>query len=265
MIFTEQKQVEEWRPIPGFDGLYEVSSQGRVRSLDRIDNMGRKWRGKIRNQKFIGRGYLALSLHKDGEASYHLVHRLVASAFIPNPDPENLTQVGHWDNNKNNNHVNNLYHTTPRENMHHDGNLDRLNQRIIVERSKTVYGINIQDPSDIISFYNAREAEEKGFTRGQIYICCNENKRRIKKTHKGYAWGYSIEAARLNLEQANNYIDPKSRPIVGVNIENPSNILRFNSIADAGRNGFCPTSVGYCCRGRTLSGVYKGYKWRYAS
>ena len=90
---------EIWRTIKGFEGLYEVSDQGRVRSL--------KF-GKERILKPLRNtcGYLQFCLYKNGEQKMYLVHRLVAQTFIPNP--RNLPEVNHKDEDKTNNSVSNI-------------------------------------------------------------------------------------------------------------------------------------------------------------
>ena len=98
--------IEEWRPIEGYEGLYEVSSYGRVRSLDKYVKSGygsyRLRKGKILSPGIRPDGYLVVSL----QYKMFRVHRLVAQAFILNPD--NLPQVNHKDENKANNRVDNL-------------------------------------------------------------------------------------------------------------------------------------------------------------
>lgn len=90
---------EEWRDIEGYEGLYQVSNLGNVKSL----NYGRS---KIRKPVHTKNGYIDMMLCKNGKCKHHLVHRLVAIAFIPNPD--NLPFINHKDENKHNNRANNL-------------------------------------------------------------------------------------------------------------------------------------------------------------
>lgn len=109
--------IEIWKPIKGFEGFYEVSNIGRVKSVDRfIDNNGtpQKIFGKIKTPQDNGHGYLWVQLYRNNKGTYKYVHRLVAEAFIPNPD--NKPQVNHLDYNKQNNCVNNLEWVTAKEN-----------------------------------------------------------------------------------------------------------------------------------------------------
>jgi len=104
---------EVWKDIEGYEGLYEVSNLGRVKSLSRIDSLGRKYKEKMLRQS-NSRGYLHTSLSKDNNSKSYQTHRLVALTFIPNP--ENKPQVNHMDENKTNNRVDNLNWMTSKEN-----------------------------------------------------------------------------------------------------------------------------------------------------
>ena len=97
---------EEWRDIKGAEGTYQISNQGRVRSVDRIDANGAKRNGIILSQKVARSGYKTVSLYFNQRWHHPSVHRLVAEAFIPNPN--NLPQVNHKDEDKTNNCVDNL-------------------------------------------------------------------------------------------------------------------------------------------------------------
>lgn len=109
--------VEKWRDIEGFDGLYQVSNMGRVRSLDRTDKNGQFRKGRVLADKHNNRGYHMIALCRDGNAKYRLIHRLVAIAFLNNPD--NLPEVNHKDENKANNSVSNLEWFTSEYNLNY--------------------------------------------------------------------------------------------------------------------------------------------------
>lgn len=99
--------MEVWKPIVITDGLYEVSNYGNVRSVTHKDSMGRLWQGKEIKKGLDGAGhYLQAVVKIRGEYKKINVHRLVAMAFIPNP--HNYPEVNHKDENKINNHVENL-------------------------------------------------------------------------------------------------------------------------------------------------------------
>ena len=93
---------EIWKDIKGYEGLYQVSNMGRVKSLKRISFDGRRIEEKILKYKRAGRGqYQCVGLYKNNTSKYKTIHRLVAEAFVPNPN--NLPQVNHKDENPKNN------------------------------------------------------------------------------------------------------------------------------------------------------------------
>ena len=105
---------EKWKPIVGYEGLYEVSNMGNVRSLtrvvdfrDRAGNMNQRViKGRVMKPQKQRTGYLHVGLSKDGKVTLFRVHRLGAVAFIDNP--EGLYEVNHIDEDKTNNRVDNL-------------------------------------------------------------------------------------------------------------------------------------------------------------
>ena len=109
--------MEEWRDIKGYEGAYQVSSYGRIRSLDRIVERktgNYKHKGRILKQNDDTHGYLKVNLTKHDKKKTFKVHRLVAQAFIPNPN--NYTVINHKDENKTNNKVENLEWCTSKYN-----------------------------------------------------------------------------------------------------------------------------------------------------
>lgn len=123
---------EEWRPVRvrgvDFARYYEVSNLGRIKKLPTISFDGRcRLKERIMKQTLDKKGYLTVNLLKEGKTYTRVfVHRIVAEAFIPNPN--NLPQVGHRDDLplKTNNHVSNLYWTTNKENANTQGRKERL-------------------------------------------------------------------------------------------------------------------------------------------
>lgn len=112
---------EVWKDISEYVGYYQVSNFGNVRSVDRVitDCNGKTYFKHGKNMKFgnNGVGYMFVALCKFGKYKLVTVHRLVATAFIPNPD--NLPVINHIDGNKLNNNVDNLEWCTTKENIHH--------------------------------------------------------------------------------------------------------------------------------------------------
>lgn len=155
---------EIWKDLPGFEGLYQVSSLGNVMSL----NFGGKI-GKKRVLKLVqhGRGYRSVLLYKDGIRTQRLVHRLVAETFIPNPS--GLPQVNHKDENKENNCVENLEWCNNQYNN-------------IYSHAKQVYCVELNRLFECSSIAH----EETGIHRCCILQCCEG----LHKTAGGYHWRF---------------------------------------------------------------------------
>ena len=96
--------MEKWVDIAGYEGLYQISSCGNVRSF--VSARGKRKIPKLLKPEVLKKGYLRVPLCKDYSKERYMVHRLVAMAFIPNPD--NLPYINHKDENKSNNNVDNL-------------------------------------------------------------------------------------------------------------------------------------------------------------
>ena len=112
--------MEEWKDIKGYEGIYQVSSYGRIKSLPRGKQFGNRYyimKEKILSYNNNGRGYLQVCLTKDKKSKKKLVHRLVAEAFLRKI--EGKEYVNHIDGNKSNNRVDNLEWCTRSENQTH--------------------------------------------------------------------------------------------------------------------------------------------------
>lgn len=109
--------MEEWREIPGWEGLYEVSNMGNVRSLDRRCSSGKFCKGQILAKRYDNSGYTQVGLCRSSTVKWMKVHRLVAMAFLPNP--ENKPQVNHLNGIRDDNRLGNLEWCTCSENHRH--------------------------------------------------------------------------------------------------------------------------------------------------
>lgn len=120
--------MEIWKDIFGYEGYYQVSNGGNVRSVDRIDTRGYKRTGKLIKPNKNSDGYLILRLYKEGNKKMISIHRLVALNFIPLVDGKNI--VNHIDNCVTNNSVDNLEWCTVIENIKHRDNQNRQHKPI---------------------------------------------------------------------------------------------------------------------------------------
>lgn len=133
---------EIWKDIKNYEGLYQVSNRGRIRSINRtiVDNWCvREFKGRILNPtEHNGKlPYLYVSLSKQGKIKKFFIHRLVAETFIPNP--KNKSQVNHINGNPQNNNVINLEWVTNAENTQHayDTGLNSKNKNCILINKTT--------------------------------------------------------------------------------------------------------------------------------
>lgn len=192
--------MEIWRDIEGYENLYQVSSKGRVRSLDRyVNNKGKLdfRKGKILTPCNRKDGYLSVSLSKDGVITTHSIHRLVATAFIPNPN--NYPMINHKDENPQNNFVENLEYCDAKYNM----NYGTINKR----RGESLgYGKNNPYSKPILQFTKEGEfirkwdcsmdiQRELGFNNSNITACCKGKKHFLSAY--GYKWGYADDYERI--------------------------------------------------------------------
>lgn len=174
--------TEEWRDIEGYEGLYQVSNLGRVKSVERtiINTKGvlKHVKERILKQGIINSGYVKVDLCKNGKYDTKTVHRLVAKAFIPNPD--NLPEVNHINETKTDNRCANLSWISRIENVHHGTGLKRNGEL----HSHWVICIETQK-----KYKSMKEAcADVGIkTSSNIRVCC----RNPHRTAGGYHWKYA--------------------------------------------------------------------------
>ena len=175
------------------NGLYQVSNLGRVKSLDRPKrnydiNTGLfttiTIQGKIRKPRLTSFGYYTILLSKNGKRKWFFIHRLVAEAFIPNPD--NLLQVNHKDENKLNNNVENLEWCDAKYNS----NYGTRNKRISKIKTNNTYNTkSVLCVETGIVYSSTREAaRQTGIRNTNISSCAR--KQYGYKTAGGYHWKY---------------------------------------------------------------------------
>lgn len=173
---------EIWKNIRDYEGLYQVSNLGRVKSLG--NNKTKK--EKIMKPSVNKSGYLLICLSKNGYIKNYLVHRLVAQAFIPNP--YDLPQVNHKDEDKTNNVVSNLEWCDQKYNNNYGTRLERVAEKTTNgKKSKPVLKIDPISNEIVAEFPSIMEVQRQlGIKHSHISECCNGK----RNTAVGFIWQY---------------------------------------------------------------------------
>ena len=182
--------METWKEIKGYEGLYEVSDCGNVRSLvcysPKRGDYSKRSNPKLLRQATTHDGYKRVTLSRAGRMKSITVHRLVAIAFIPNPS--NAPAVNHIDECITNNHVSNLEWCTSKENSNHGTLRQRIKERLSKHHhlAKPVIQMTL-DGKEIRTFPSTREAARQlGIRSENISRCCKG-----QYSHAaGYKWKY---------------------------------------------------------------------------
>lgn len=196
---VEDLDGEEWRDIKGYEGLYQVSNFTRVKSCDRFVFKSMELKDDLKNLKekllvanVCGTGYKKVVLCKNGEIENKNIHRLVAEAFIPNPD--NKPCVNHIDCDKTNNNIENLEWCTQSENAFHAhrNNLTTPSMYWLGVHgknnplSKVIYQFT-KEKELIGMFYGSTEVESiLGIHQGNVSLCAKKS----RNFAGGFRWSY---------------------------------------------------------------------------
>ena len=164
--------TETWKDKKDYEGHYQVSNCGRVKSI----KFGKEIILKQRKDK---RGYYSVVLSKNGIVKKYSVHRLVAEAFIDNTD--NLPYVNHKDEDKTNNNVNNLEWCDAKYNINYGTCIERRSKK----KSKPVLQYDLEG-NFIKEWKSTMECGRNGYNQGNVVACCQGE---LKK-YKGFIWRY---------------------------------------------------------------------------
>ena len=172
---NEYMKKEIWKDIKNYEGLYQVSNLGRVKSL---------YYNKILQNAVQKDGYFQVSLSKNGIQKMYLVHRLVAEAFLPNP--HNYLCVNHKDEDKSNNIYTNLEWCDVKYNANYGTRNKRISKSNTNGKlSKPVLQYTL-DGQFVKEWSSTMECGRNGYHQGTVAQCC----RGELKKHKGYMWRY---------------------------------------------------------------------------
>lgn len=254
---SDVNEKEIWKDVVGYEGLYKVSNFGNVYS----------WRVK-RNLKPGNHndGYKFVILYKNGDKSFKTIHRLVAEAFIPNPN--NYPVINHKDEDKTNNNVNNLeWCSELYNNTYNDRHI-----KIAEKLSKYVYAYN-DNCKMVYEFKSINEADRHlGWGRGNIWSSCvNKN-----RSCHGLLWSYDklteqeiidrfklIKERKIEHHQLGEFAKQKlSKPCSRYTMD-WEYIDSYPSIQEAGRQlDINPSLISGVCRGE--HSYTHGYRFKYA-
>ena len=187
---------EIWKPVVGYEGLYEVSNLGRVKSLSRIDSRGHKIKERILSIKPDKDGYSRVYLYKNGKRETKKVHRLVAIVFIPNPN--NLPVVTHKIDDfehRSDNRVENLEWCTVEYNNNYGSRNKRVSENHAdISGDKHPLARKIKCVTTGEMFGSIREAGRKyDINHKNIYACCKGERKSAGKhpvTNEKLVWEY---------------------------------------------------------------------------
>lgn len=193
-MIEESSKIEEWKDIPSFEGLYQASSFGRIKAVERTIHYSN---GKVvhRKEKILslikGYGkYLTVGLNKNGKHKIYNVHRLIAKTFIENPN--NYPCVNHKDENKHNNHADNLEWCTQSYNIKYNNamrrRVDTRNKNNSYGSEKKVYQYDLH--GNLIKVWDSLISinKELKHKNSNINSCCLNKK--YRHTAYGYKWSY---------------------------------------------------------------------------
>ena len=181
---------ETWKEIKGYEGLYQVSNLGRIKSLPK--HIGNRYfsKEKIMKPQLINGNRLQVRLSREGTVKNFRVHRLVAENFIKNP--YNLPQVNHIDENPQNNNVNNLEWCDAKYNSNYGTRIKRISEK----HKKRIISL---DNSGKIEYYDSTtEAQQKNnVSRSSIIKCCKQK----QKTSLGLRWFYLEDYIKILIDE----------------------------------------------------------------
>ena len=222
---------EIWKDVVGYEGMYQVSNLGRVKSL-RI----RRHKDGIMTTKVRKNGYVFIFLRLNNKRIWKSVHRLVAEAFILNP--KNKPQIDHIDGNPSNNIVTNLRWVTAKENMNNPITLKRISLSMTGENNP---------------FYGKHHK--------------NKTKEAISKSRIGkYKGANNPFFGKHHTEETKKYISKKAKERGGIPVVQYTKdgllVKVWEHATIAGKTlGISPSSISACCRKKRKT--IGGYKWKY--
>ena len=254
-------EEEIWKPIKDYEGLYEVSNLGRVKSL----NYKGTGKGKILKNIECSNGYLTVSLTKNGKQKVFYIHRLVAVTFIPNP--ENKPCIDHINTIRTENCIWNLRWVTYEENNNNSLTKKKMseNHREQDGENNPMYGKHHSDETkrkiSENNIWNDKERCEEARKK------LSENHANVKgESHPMYGKHHTEETKRKISETLTGKYcgenNPNSKPVIQIDPNTNEIVNTYSGTSEVARQtGFNQSAISSCCRGERKT--HKGYKWMY--
>ena len=257
---------EVWKDIEGYEGLYQVSNTGQVKSLNY------KGHGvvKLLKQSTNTHGYKQVQLYKNSKTKHYSVHRLVALAFISNPD--DLPMVNHKDEDKTNNNVNNLEWCTIAYNNNYGTKNERVGKKIrelmIGKKGKDASGskpiLMYDKEGNFIRKFDCIGDANEYFGKDRNHSAINQCLKGRAKTAYGYVFIYVDDNEDVLRKKINEANETKKKSILMYDKEG-NFIRKFDSTADVneylGKGRYC-SAISMCLTGRRKTAY--GYVFKYA-
>lgn len=249
---------EIWAWIDGYEGQYMVSTHGRVCSVARKRRNHGKLQDvkqRIKNPGDNGHGYKIVNLCSDGKCKMFYIHRLVAMTFIPNP--QNLSQVNHKDEDKSNNRIDNLEWCNQKYNVNYGTVRARSRSTMLIKDKNRGIDMYDMDGNFIKTYQFSNEAcKELGVSRRLLYATCNG----ITRSAKGHRFTFEGE----KLRPYHNGV--KIKHIVHKVDLNGNIVAQYNSFHDADSlNGFCRGTMRNNFIKNNGEFIKNGYKYKQIS
>lgn len=271
-LSLEDFDGEVWKDIPGYEGWYQVSNMGRIKSMDRsftqkriCDSVERHifTKGKVIKASYTYGLYLFCHLKKNGTSKAVKYHRIVCSVFHKNPD--NLPQVNHKNEIKTDNRADNLEWCTPKYNRNYGTAPERLSKKLRnrADCSKPVYKFSLNGVL-LKEYPSIKEAaRDNNLKEANIVSVCNNGK---SSSTGGFIWSFNNEPGNV-LEKINrkakNRCQYAERPVLMFSKEGKL-INRFNSIVMASKStGIHKDTITRCCKHEGYYHTAGGYKWEF--
>ena len=231
--------IEQWKDIEGYDGFYQISNFGRVKSVERTIIYKNTNQTGIEFESFKycperilktakNRGYQIISLEKNSKKKTYQVHRLVAEYFLPNPN--NYPQVNHKDENKENNRVDNLEWCTVEYNSNYGTRNERIAEKLKDNENYYIPVLCYDLNNNFIKRYDsaAQAGRELGICESGITACCKLYYGRTSAG--GFKWKY--EKSDINIEDIT--YEPQAKTLHQFDLDG-NYIDTYESISDGAR------------------------------